>query len=347
MDRRGGGIAPLQKERRPPARPSRARDARESQPDRAPRTRGAASDSTLATRASAIQRSSLADVAGALPAVVRILREAVLDDPVEDGRGRWLNRRDRPAARCDRIARSGTPGSRRRTPSSPSPSRRARRRRRRCRFGRPPPGPRVVRAPCTGTSRGSPSCVSGVLRRQRGEQQGLRFRLRRRLRQAEVEQLHARLREHHVAGLEVPVDDLLPVRLLQRVGDLHAVPQRLLEWQRPSGQAVGERLAPREILELAFAAHVVERADVRMGELRDRPGLSLEPLPDLRGGGEMRRQHLDRHRTLEPGVPGPVDLAHTSRADGREDLVRAETSPGCQSQDGSGYNAAGALRDAR
>ena len=60
----------------------------------------------------------------------------------------------------------------------------------------------------------------------------LRRRRRHRLREAEVEQLHAGLRQHHVGGLQVPVHDPLPMGLVQRVRDLDPVPQRLLQRQR-------------------------------------------------------------------------------------------------------------------
>ena len=62
-----------------------------------------------------------------------------------------------------------------------------------------------------------------------------------------------------------------------------AVAQRLLERQRPLRQPIRQRLALQvlhdQVLGLALAAHVVERADVRVRELRDRLRLPLEPLP--------------------------------------------------------------------
>jgi hypothetical protein len=65
--------------------------------------------------------------------------------------------------------------------------------------------------------------------------------------------------------------DALPVRLVQSIGDLDAIAQRLLERQRTPCQPLRERLAFEvlhdEVLGLAFPAHVVKRADVRMGEL--------------------------------------------------------------------------------
>ncbi len=52
------------------------------------------------------------------------------------------------------------------------------------------------------------------------------------LRQTEVEELDPALRQHHVAGLQVAMDDALPVRLVQRVGDLDAEAQELLGGKR-------------------------------------------------------------------------------------------------------------------
>ena len=178
----------------------------------------------------------------------------------------------------------------------------------------------------------------GVLRRQRGQPRLRLDRRRHRLRQPEVEQLHARLRQHDVAGLQVPVHDPLPVRLVQCVGDLDAVPQRLLQRQRTLREALAERLPleqlHHEILGLALPPHVVERADVRMRELRDRLRFPLEALASIRGRHRPFRQHLDRDGALEPRVPRLVDLSHPARANGREDLVRAEARARDQGQPG-------------
>ena len=81
-----------------------------------------------------------------------------------------------------------------------------------------------------------------LLRRKRSH--SLRFgRARESLREAEVEKLHARLRQHHVGGLQVPVHDPLPVRLVQRVRDLDPVPQRLLERQRTFRETLAQRFS--------------------------------------------------------------------------------------------------------
>ena len=133
------------------------------------------------------------------------------------------------------------------------------------------------------------------------------------------------------------MDDPLPVRLVQRVGDLDAEAQRLRERQRALAEAIRERLALEElhdeVLRAVLVADVVKGADVRMRELRDRLRLALEPLADFGRGREMLRQNLDRDRALEPRVLRLVDLAHPSGADRREDLVGTETRTCGQGQD--------------
>ena len=131
--------------------------------------------------------------------------------------------------------------------------------------------------------------------------------------------------------------DPLPVRLVQRVGDLDAEAERLRERQRALAEPVRERLALEqlhdEVLRAVLVADVVERADVRMRELRDRLRLPLEPLANLGGGRQMLRQHLDRDGALEPRVPRLVDLSHPPGAERRQDLVGTEFCSGGEAQE--------------
>ena len=53
------------------------------------------------------------------------------------------------------------------------------------------------------------------------------------LREAEVEKLGARRREHDVAGLQIPMDDALPVCRLERVRDLDAEAEDLASGSGP------------------------------------------------------------------------------------------------------------------
>ena len=52
--------------------------------------------------------------------------------------------------------------------------------------------------------------------------------------------------------------------------------------------------------------------------------LALEPLLEIRVGGDMLGQDLDGDGAGQAGVGGSVDLAHAARAEGGLDLVGAE-----------------------
>src|SRR5207249_1112850 len=85
------------------------------------------------------------------------------------------------------------------------------------------------------------------------------------LRQAEVEELDAGLRQHDVAGFQVPVHDPLPMRLVQGVRDLDPEPEGLFRRQRALEQPVGQRFSLQVLhdqeLGPVLVAYVVERAD--------------------------------------------------------------------------------------
>jgi hypothetical protein len=61
-----------------------------------------------------------------------------------------------------------------------------------------------------------------------------------------------------------------------------------------------------------------------MAQTGDESGLTREPLLGGRIERVRVRQNLDRHRSLETGVDGFVDLSHAARADEGEDFVRTE-----------------------
>jgi hypothetical protein len=125
------------------------------------------------------------------------------------------------------------------------------------------------------------------------------------------------------------MNDSLPMRLVQGIRDLDAVAQRLLERQRAFDQSIRQRLALQvlhdEVLGLAFPSHVIERAYVRVRELRDGFCLPLEALSHLRGR-EMLRQDLDRHGPVQTRISCLVHFAHPARTDWGKDLVGPEAS---------------------
>ena len=228
------------------------------------------------------------DVGRALPAELRILGETGLHHPIERRRRRRLDRRNgsgfRRHDRGDQARLTFSPE--RFSPRCHLVERRAEGEDVRPRIG-------LLRFELLGRhvrERAENRSFAGYFSgrgRDRCEALARRFRFEH-FRQSEIEQLHAALRQHDVAGLQVPVDDSLPVRLVERVGDLTAVAQRLLEGQRPLHQPVRERLALQifhdEELDAVLVAHVVEGADVGVRELRDRLRLPLEALAHLGRG---------------------------------------------------------------
>ena len=178
---------------------------------------------------------------------------------------------------------------------------------------------------------------------RRGARCLIRQRTGRLLGETEVEQLCAGLRDHHVAGLEIAMDQPVAVGRGQGVGDLDRQSERLIERQRSAAQARGQRLAvhvfeDQEVERLvgdcpggltltdAFAADVVQRADVRMAERRHGLGLALEALakPGLAGVGV--RQDLDGDGSIEARVGRAIHLAHAADAKHTLDAIRAQAS---------------------
>jgi hypothetical protein len=136
------------------------------------------------------------------------------------------------------------------------------------------------------------------------------------------------------------VDDARTVCLVERRGDLDRRRDRLVDRGGALGQPIRQRLALEKLHDekrrAILLAHVVQRADVRMIELRDRPGLAIKALAELRIGCKGVRENLDRDRAIEPRVSGFVHLSHPTGADERQDFVWAEASAGEQWHQGGG-----------
>ncbi len=116
------------------------------------------------------------------------------------------------------------------------------------------------------------------------------------------------------------------VGVVERVGDLGQEPAHLVHrLARGPGQQLAQMPAAHqrhhEIRDPVALAHVVDRDDVAMGQLR--PGLRFagEAHADRRIVRHLGRQHLDRHRPVQPEVPGPVDHRHPAPADLAFDVV--------------------------
>ena len=106
---------------------------------------------------------------------------------------------------------------------------------------------------------------------------------------------------------------------LERVGDLLANPDGLLDRQRPALQAIRESLA-LDPLEDQVAGGVrrlleaVNRGDVGMIERRQQLGLALETRELLGVASHLGGQGLDRHSPVELAIAGEVHHAHATAA---------------------------------
>jgi hypothetical protein len=153
------------------------------------------------------------------------------------------------------------------------------------------------------------------------------------LREAKIEHLGLPSRGHEdVGGLEIAVDDLGGMRRIESIGHLTAQMEEHVQRQRTSRETVCERLALQVFNDevvgpTVFAsvqADVVQRADIGMGEHRNRLCFALEALPSL---GVCGGQDLDGNPAVEPRVAGFVDLAHPASADLGKHFIRTEVVP--------------------
>ena len=157
--------------------------------------------------------------------------------------------------------------------------------------------------------------------------------------EAEVEELELPRRRHHqIARLDVTVDDAGAVRGAERVGHLDREIERARDGQRAALEADVERLAVDELhgeqVDLAIggrhAVDVEDGDDVRVVERRGGLRLAHEALAARRVADRRRRQHLERHRPLEPSVEGAVDDAHAAGAHLVADRVARQARPAGQ-----------------
>ena len=130
------------------------------------------------------------------------------------------------------------------------------------------------------------------------------------------------------------------VRFVEPVRDLNAVPKGLLEWQGASLQPLGKRVAfdvlHNEEVDAVLISDIVERADMRVVELRDDFGFALEALLALRAFGEMLREHFDGNGALKASVFRLVHLTPCPRRQSAQRFRRVQE----LSQHGVSFSAA-------
>ncbi len=138
---------------------------------------------------------------------------------------------------------------------------------------------------------------------------------------AEVGNLHLAVgADEDVRGLDVAVHHATRVRVAERCRDLVGDLSGLHRVDVPIGpQDVGQR-APLHVLHrhevgVRVLAPVVDRDDVRMGQVGGGLGLASEPLDEVRISRELGKQHLDGHETVEQKVARQEDVGHATPSD--------------------------------
>ena len=135
---------------------------------------------------------------------------------------------------------------------------------------------------------------------------------------SEIENLHARIRNHDVSGLEIAMHDPVRVRRAQCIRDLRGMAQGIREWQRTSLQQLPKCFAPDQFHDQIVGADVVDRANVRVVERRERTAFEFEP------SCQALWHDLDCDQAIQPCVSGSVDLAHPSCPERGLDFIRTD-----------------------
>ncbi|MBZ5582546.1 MAG: hypothetical protein LAQ30_10155, partial [Acidobacteriia bacterium] len=151
--------------------------------------------------------------------------------------------------------------------------------------------------------------------------------------QSEIEHLHQPVLVHHeVAGLQVAVHDARRVRPAERIRDLHAVPERLAQLQPFAPDQLVQRAAldvlHGDVVHAVLPVDVVDVNDIGVAQRRGGLGFLHEAPLALGVGHFVRRQNFNRDEAVEVGVARLVDHAHTTLAEGFEDLIVRNRSAG-------------------
>src|SRR5271157_267702 len=157
------------------------------------------------------------------------------------------------------------------------------------------------------------------------------------LRQTKIQNLrHSPAGDENVRRLDVPMDDPLRVRRVQRVGELDRQVQQSIERKGRALPSRGsaERSPTNQLLErlplqqfhgnersTAVLVDVVDGADTGMIEGGRGLSLALEALQGLMVPGHFLRQELEGDEAVELGVFGLIDHTHSAAAEFLHDAV--------------------------
>ncbi len=133
--------------------------------------------------------------------------------------------------------------------------------------------------------------------------------------------------EEDIVGFDVAMHDAARVSIAQRVGDFARDAQGVGDRKLLLAvEAIAQRLALHQrhhvVQEVARAAGIVERQDVRMPKIRRRFDFAEKTLR-ANHGAELRQKHLDRDLALVLQVFGEVDGGHATLPELALDAVAA------------------------
>jgi hypothetical protein len=95
-------------------------------------------------------------------------------------------------------------------------------------------------------------------------------------------------------------------------------------------QRTVERLAFDVLEDEIPRPDVVDLADVRVVQARDRPRFFFEPAQPIGLFGDMRRKDLDSDLAAESAVTRPIHLAHPAGSERRHNFIGPESGASCQ-----------------
>ena len=146
--------------------------------------------------------------------------------------------------------------------------------------------------------------------------------------EAKVQQLRARFRQHHVAGLQIAMDDAGAMRRVERRRDLNRHGQRLRRRERARVEAPGQRVPVEQLHDeerrAVVLADVVQRADVGWVSCEIARASRSNRSRNCGSAASAAGRILTATVRSRRRVARLVDFAHAARAERRQDLVRPE-----------------------
>ncbi len=132
--------------------------------------------------------------------------------------------------------------------------------------------------------------------------------------------------DHHVGGLQVPMQHAPLVRGREARAELPRDVERLVRRQPPDALQKGREILAvdvlhREVLLPVDLGDVVDAADVGVRNLPGDADLGVKAIEAILVRGQMPRQELERHGLTELQIVRAVDLAHAAAAEQADDPV--------------------------